>query len=168
MKNIIVLLYMFLGMLTFAQEINSKKVLRPEGNAPVGEVYGTQVSAEMVKNAISASSLEKKLEKNSKLENVAVKGKVTEVCEMEGCWLTIKTDSKNRFFVKTKDHAYLVPLALRGKNVILTGNAEMKLTSVRELKHYAEDAKKSKEEIAMITQPKKEVNFIATGIKVVE
>ncbi len=50
--------------------------------------------------------------------------------------------------------------------MVLTGNAELKMTSVKELQHYAEDAKKSKEEIAMITKPKQEVNFMASGIKV--
>lgn len=168
MKKIILVFAMLVAIVAFGQDMDSKKVLRPEGNAPVGELYGADVSDVAVKNAISASKLEKKLKKNNKIENVAIKGKVEEVCEMEGCWLTIKTDSKNRFFVKTKDHAYLVPLALRGKNVVLIGNAELKMTSVKELKHYAEDANKSEEEIAMITKPKQEVNFMASGIKVVD
>lgn len=159
---------MLLSIVAFAQEMDWKKVLRPEGNAPVGELYGADVSDLAVKNAISATQLEKKLDKKNKIENVAIKGKVEEVCEMEGCWLTIKTDSKNRFFVKTKDHAYLVPLALRGKNVVVIGDAELKMTSVEELQHYAEDANKSKEEIAMITKPNQEIKFMATGIKVVE
>jgi hypothetical protein len=39
---------------------------------------------------------------------------------------------------------------------------------VAELQHYAEDAKKSKEEIAAITKPEKEVRVMAKGIVVVE
>ncbi|SFH77019.1 DUF4920 domain-containing protein [Halpernia frigidisoli] len=162
MKKIILTLSLVLGTMIFAQSGP------PAGNASLGEIYGSEVSDSALKTAVSATELEERLQKNNKLENVAIKGRVEQVCEMEGCWLTIKTDSKNRFFVKTKDHAFLVPLALRGKNVVLTGNAEMKMTSVKELQHYAEDAKKSKEEIAMITKPKQEVNFMASGIKVVE
>jgi hypothetical protein len=167
-KKIILAIVFCIGALAFAQAQTEKKSGPPAGEALTGEIYGSSVSDSAIKNAITAMKLEKKLEKNNKLENLAIKGKVEEVCEMEGCWLTIKTDSKNRFFVKTKDHAFFVPLALRGKNVVLTGNAELKMTSVKELQHYAEDAKKSKEEIAMITKPKQEVNFMASGIKVVE
>lgn len=36
------------------------------------------------------------------------------------------------------------PLAAKGKTVVIEGEAKMKTTSVAELKHYAEDAKKSK------------------------
>jgi hypothetical protein len=42
----------------------------------------------------------------------------------------------------------------------------MKVTPVKELQHYAEDAGKSKEEIAKITEPKKEIVMNAKGILV--
>ena len=44
------------------------------------------------------------------------------------------------------------------------GKAFVKETSVEELKHYAEDAGKSKEEIAKITEPKLEMSFEASGV----
>ena len=56
----------------------------------------------------------------------------------------------------------------KGKEVVIEGEVSMKTTSVKELKHYAEDAKKSQAEIDAITQPKKEVNILAKGIVVVE
>jgi hypothetical protein len=40
-----------------------------------------------------------------------------------------------------KDYAFFVPTALEGKTVVLEGSAESKTTSVKELQHYAEDAK---------------------------
>lgn len=113
-------------------------------------------------------NLVKKLKKeNKKLENVAIKGKVTDVCEKKGCWLTIQTEDNSQFFVKMKDYAFFVPTALKGKNVVLEGNAERKVISVDEQKHYAEDAKKPQSEIDAITKPKEEVRFVANGIKVV-
>ena len=72
-----------------------------------------------------------------------------------------------KFFVKMKDYAFFVPTALVGKNVVLEGNAETKVISVDEQKHYAEDAKKSQAEIDAITKPKEEIRFLASGIKVV-
>jgi hypothetical protein len=66
-----------------------------------------------------------------------------------------------------KDYAFFVPTALKGKNVVLEGDVEKKITSVEELKHYAKDAKKSRDAINVITLPKEEIRFIASGIKVV-
>ena len=66
-----------------------------------------------------------------------------------------------------KDYAVFVPTALKGKTVILEGNAETKVISVDEQKHYAEDAKKSQAEIDAITKPQEEIRFMASGIKVI-
>ena len=66
-----------------------------------------------------------------------------------------------------KDYAFFVPTALKGKTVVMEGKAENKEISVNELKHYAEDAKKSQAEIDKITKPENETRFLASGIKVV-
>ncbi|MGX5684177.1 MULTISPECIES: DUF4920 domain-containing protein [unclassified Chryseobacterium] len=140
----------------------------PEGKALVGDTYGDQVTSSAESKAITADKLNKQLKKdNKKVENVSVKGKVTDVCDKKGCWLTIQTEDNSKFFVKMKDYAFFVPTALKGKNVVLEGNAERKVTSVNEQKHYAEDAKKPQSEIDAITQPKEEIRFVANGIKVV-
>lgn len=154
--------------LAFAQETSQNKFSPPAGNAMVGDTYGAGVAASTESKVITVDKLGKKLKKeNKKLENVAIKGKVTDVCEKKGCWLTIQTDDNSQFFVKMKDYAFFVPTALKGKNVVLEGNAERKVISVDEQKHYAEDAKKSQSEIDAITQPKEEIRFLASGIKVV-
>lgn len=163
MKKLLFLLAIGFTTLGFAQETESKGP--PPGKALVGENYGATVNTG---SSISTKKLQKKLKKTKKVDNVAVKGKVKEVCKAEGCWLTLETENGERFFVKNKDHAFLVPLALEGKNVVITGSAENKTISVDEQKHYAEDAKKSQAEIDAITKDKDEVRFLATGIKVVK
>ncbi|WP_294222168.1 DUF4920 domain-containing protein [Chryseobacterium sp. sg2396] len=152
--------------LAFAQE--TQKFGPPAGNAVVGDVYGGGVASNTESKAISVDKLSKKLKKeNKKVENVAVKGKVTDVCDKKGCWLTLQTDDNSQFFVKMKDYGFFVPTALKGKTVVMDGTAERKVTSVEEQKHYAEDAKKPKAEIDAITSPKEEIRFVANGIKVV-
>lgn len=153
---------------SFAQETEKPKYAPPAGNALVGDSYGAGISGKAEKIAMTPAKLEKKLKKAKKVENVAVKGKVTDVCEKKGCWLTVETENNEKFFVKMKDYAFFVPTALVGKNVVLEGNAETKVISVDEQKHYAEDAKKSQAEIDAITQPKEEIRFLASGIKVVK
>lgn len=161
-----VVLFLGFSSLCFAQE-DVEKPAPPAGNALVGDYYGSDVSGSSIRNAISVSELDSKLQSSAKIENVAVRGEVTGVCPKRGCWVSVKTEDGNSFFVKMKDYAFFVPTALKGKNVVLEGNAEKKVTSVEELKHYAKDAKKSKAEIDTIKTPKEEIRFMASGIKVV-
>lgn len=164
-KSLILVLALSASTFAFAQE--TKKAGPPEGNAIVGDTYGSAVAAKSESKAINVDKLGKKLKKEKKIENVAVKGTVTDVCQKKGCWLTIKTDDNSEFFVKMKDYAFFVPTALKGKNVVMDGTAEVKTISVDEQKHYATDAKKSQAEIDAITKTKEEIRFVATGIKVV-
>ena len=164
MKKFIFLLVLGFSTVAFAQQAEHKGP--PPGKALVGDSYGASVNADA--KTVSTKKLQKKLKKSDKVDNTVVKGKVKEVCKAEGCWLTLETDNGERFFVKNKDHAFLVPLALEGKSVVVEGSAEKKITSVKELKHFAEDAKKPQSEIDAITKPKEEVRMQATGIKVVE
>ncbi|WP_340696557.1 DUF4920 domain-containing protein [Flavobacterium ginsengisoli] len=112
--------------------------------------------------------MEKDLKTTNKIEKVAVRGEVTDVCPKRGCWISVRTEDGASFFVKMKDYAFFVPTALKGKNVVLEGDAERKVTSIEELKHYAKDAKKSKAEIDAIKASKYEIRFLANGIKVVD
>jgi hypothetical protein len=75
---------------------------------------------------------------------------------------------KSAVFVNMKDYGFFVPVALKGKTVVIDGQATVKKISVEELRHYAEDAKKSKQEIEAINQPKEEIRLTANGIAVVE
>lgn len=165
-KTIFTAAVLMTASFTFAQEV--KKMGPPAGNANVGDVYGAAIST-VPSDAISVAKLSKKLKKsNTKAENVALKGKVTDVCDKKGCWLTLETEDQSKVFVKMKDYGFFVPTALKGKNVVLEGTAERKVISVDEQKHYAEDAKKSAAEIAAITKPQEEIRFFANGIKVVK
>lgn len=169
MKLLLYSLVVFLNFSTisFSQEA-VEKVSPPAGNAIVGDYYGADVSKTVESKAISVGKLESKLTTENKIENIAVKGQVMDVCEKRGCWLTVKTESGSSFFVKMKDYAFFVPTSLKGKNVVLEGNAEKKITTVEDLKHYAKDAKKSQAEINAIISPREEIRFLADGIKVVE
>jgi hypothetical protein len=63
---------------------------------------------------------------------------------------------------------FFVPTDIVGKTVVLDGIATQKEVSVAELKHYAQDAKKSQAEIDAITKPEKQVRFLADGVLVVK
>jgi 5S rRNA maturation endonuclease (ribonuclease M5) len=61
-----------------------------------------------------------------------------------------------------------MPQNIVGKTVVVEGKAKVKQTSVERLQHYAADAGKSKEEIAMIKEPKKDISIMADGVLVVK
>ncbi len=136
----------------------------PAGTANVGNTYGEKITAD---KAVSVNDLPKALETSEKVSTKIV-GKVTDVCPKKGCWITLETADKTKVFVKMKDYGFFVPVDMIGKTIVLDGEAKIKTTTVEELQHYAEDAKKSKEEIAAITKPEKEIRFTANGILVVE
>jgi hypothetical protein len=136
----------------------------PAGDAKPGEWYGEKISAD---GAISISEIPGKLDKQESFDT-KIKAKVLDVCPKKGCWLKLEVNDSTTAFVKMKDYAFFLPEAAKGKTIILDGTAKVKTVSVDEQKHYAEDAKKSKAEIDAITQPKKEISFLAKGIVVVE
>ncbi|HKK73954.1 MAG TPA: DUF4920 domain-containing protein [Saprospiraceae bacterium] len=110
----------------------------------------------------------KKLSKTGSVEGV-VKGRVEAVCQMKGCWMNIVSDKTGETTtVKFKDYGFFVPMDITGQTVIMKGQGYKEETSVDELRHLAEDAGKSKEEIEAITEPKEEFKFLATGVILVE
>lgn len=133
----------------------------PAGDAKKGDTYG-DASGIHAKSEITNIS---QIEEGEVLEgNFA--GKVEEVCAKKGCWVQLVLADGTPASVKMKDYDFFVPTALVGKEVIIQGKAELKMTPVSELQHLAEDAGKSQEEIDAITEPKEVISIMADGIKV--
>jgi hypothetical protein len=156
---------LFLSIIAFLT-ISILHAQPPAGNANVGDQYGNPVSKN---SAVKGKKLIGNLKKNNgeKLD-AKVAGTVLEVCPKKGCWIKLQLDDKSVATVKMKDYAFFVPTALEGKRIMVEGKAEMAETSVKELKHLAEDAKKSPEEIEAITAPKQEIKILADGIEVIK
>ena len=100
--------------------------------------------------------------------NMKVMGEVVSVCQSKGCFMYLAIANGETLYVNFKDYAFFMPKDIAGKKVVIDGFAERKITSVEDLKHYAEDAKKSAEEIAKITKPKKEIVFEAKGVVILD
>jgi len=119
-------------------------------------------------NAIAYEDLLAKFPEEGKI-NATVKGKISTVCQVKGCWMNMVSDGSDKeLFVKFKDYGFFMPLDLAGKEVIMQGEAYKEITSVDELRHYAEDEGKSAEEVAAITEPEVELKFMASGVKLAE
>ena len=136
----------------------------PAGDAKKGDWYGEKITAD---GAINIADIPSKLEANPVLDT-KIQGKILEVCPKKGCWIKLQVNETTTAMVKMKDYGFFLPVSAVGKTVVLDGKVELKTTSVEELKHYAEDAKKTPEEIAAITAPKKEISVMAKGIVIVD
>jgi hypothetical protein len=131
-----------------------------------GKTFGEKVTT---KGSISYDQMLDKLGKTDKLDNVKITGTVEAVCKAKGCWMNIKSESgKPSMFVKFKDYAFFMPKDIIGKKIVMVGNAFKEITTVDELRHFAEDEGKSKEEIAKITKPKEEMKFMANGVMILD
>lgn len=153
MKKLLLIPMLCCSMLIFAQP--------PVGPAEKGMSFGEKTTTA---DAVNADELGHLLAASTSAD-VKVKGKVVEVCKAEGCWLKMQT-ANGPMMIKMKDHSFLVPLSMNGKTIVAKGTATFKETSVEMLRHYASDAGKTKEEIAAIKEPKKEMSMQATGIVV--
>jgi Domain of unknown function (DUF4920) len=114
-------------------------------------------------SSISVTELEAKLKDNKYTGKIT--GKVVEVCSVKGCWIKLDKGNGETVLAKTGDE-FFMPKDLVGKMVVVDAVASVKERSVKELKHYAEDAGKSKEEIEKITAPKKELTLKLKGVQV--
>jgi hypothetical protein len=99
---------------------------------------------------------------------VVAKGKVMEVCQAKGCWMTMQLADGKSMRVTFKDYGFFMPKDLAGQEVIMNGKASYTTTDVATLQHLAADGGKTEEEIAKITVPEVALTFIASGVTIIE
>ena len=95
--------------------------------------------------------------------NAKIKGTISEVCAVKGCWMTLDMGNGQTARVTFKDYGFFMPLDASGE-VVINGKAFVAETPVEDLKHFAKDGGKTEEEIAAITQPEKTYGFVADGV----
>jgi hypothetical protein len=128
-------------------------------SAPVG-TFGLVISKD---GAMDVKGLPEKM-KNEKELFVKIQGDVVAACQVKGCWMTADLGNGQNMRIRFKDYGFFVPKDAGGNKFYAQGTASWNETSVAELQHYAEDAGKSKAEIEKITEPKKELVFLAEGV----
>ena len=161
MKNIFVLLV----LVAFAFGCKNDK--KTEENTTVNEditfaSFGDKIEAE---GAIAAVELAEKYQAMAEGDTLVTKvtAKINEVCSTKGCWMRLDLENDEEVMVRFKDYGFFMPLNATGE-VIINGKAFVTEISVDELKHYAEDAGKTEEEIAAITEAEKTFAFEADGV----
>jgi hypothetical protein len=150
----------FLALICLAATTLTKSQAIP--SAEKGVNYGKPFTLD---SALSEAQIKEKM--NATQFSGQIKGKVVEVCQTMGCWIKIAIPTGDTVLAKTNDE-FFMPKNIVGKTVMVNGDASVKERPVKELQHYAKDAGQSKEEIAKITKPKKELTIKLKGVKVLE
>ncbi len=123
------------------------------------QYFGEKITAA---GAISADKLAEAMEDKTEM-NIKIVGTIEAVCQKKGCWMDMKTVN-GPVRVTFKDYAFFIPKDASGRLATIEGVAKIEETSVADLKEYATDAGKSKEEIDAINEPEKELVFEAHGV----
>lgn len=94
---------------------------------------------------------------------VRLVSRVTNSCDKKGCWIVIN-DGDATVRVTFKDYAFFVPLGFKDRDVVLEGILREEEIPEETLKHYAEDEKKSQDEVDSIKGPQVQYTFEATSV----
>ncbi len=119
--------------------------------------FGEEITPD---DAMAASDLAAALEGKDSL-NVKVEGIINACCQTKGCWMDVDLGNGESMIVKFKDYGFFVPKNSSGSTAVLEGVAKVETQSVEWLKHKAEDAGKTQEEIDAITESEVKVSFMA-------
>lgn len=136
----------------------------PSGEAVAGTSFGEEFTPQDV---VAFAQLSGQVSASDSV-SLVVQGKVNAVCQAKGCWMTMMAPSGEEMMVRFKDYAFFMPKDIADREVIVNGKAFYQTTTVDELRHYAEDAGKSAEEVQAITEPKQELRFYADGVILLE
>jgi len=87
-------------------------------------------------------------------------GRITEVCQAEGCWLVIENNGESAR-VMVKDHAFAVPKDAKGE-VVVYGVLSEKSIDEKTATHLAEDSASGKPVAS------RELRITATAVRIAE
>lgn len=129
---------------------------------PAVNVYGDSISAE---GALTPQELMARMAIGKDSVPAKVEAKINQTCRMKGCWMTLDVGNGEEMRVRFKDYGFFVPKeGADGKTAVVEGFAFIDTITVDHLRHLAEDAGKSDDEIAAINEPEISVNFEAHGV----
>jgi len=99
-------------------------------------------------------------------KTIRLAGKVHEVCQHKGCWVTLTDDGEKTVRVQFACPAEgrFVPADATGRRAVVEGKLEMIEISEETARHHKEEAGGTPEEIAAIKGPQRTVSIHSAGI----
>lgn len=165
MKKILTIAFAALTCIATVQAQNTSKPAKAKAKAKKTEKskadsYGAVITKD---GAVDVKTLPAAM-KGKQSMKVKISGDIVAACKVKGCWMTADLGNGKTMRIRFKDYGFFVPKDAGGNSFYAQGVASWDTTSVAQLQHYAEDAGKSAEEIAKITEPEIEIVFLAEGV----
>ncbi|PKV75771.1 DUF4920 domain-containing protein [Pontibacter ramchanderi] len=162
MKKLFALLFVAAALQSCSQNNDTTEAQENTEAVAEADVYGASFEEQ---NVLTASQLQEAVKGNDSIE-ATVAAEIAQSCQSKGCWMDVKLEDGSTMKVTFRDYGFFLPVEdLSGKTAVFTGIARHEVISVDDQRHFAEDAGKSAEEIAAITEPKEELRFVADGVK---
>lgn len=120
--------------------------------------FGDEITADQY---VDVSALLTSVDENE--SPFKVKGTVEEVCQMKGCWMTLRNEEGVSIRITFKDYGFFVPKDISGREIILEGVAFKEELEEDVAKHYAEDGGLEYDE-----SMRNQISFVAHGVLVAE
>ena len=160
MKKSLIIISAFIFIFSCKEKQNNRVPVKLQSNTY--NLFGHGFETDSI---LSIAQLSEKAINLGDTLQLTLKGNIKDVCSKKGCWMTLPVGNEDEnVMVRFKDYGFFIPTDAAGKEVIVDGKAFVNEVSVADLKHYAEDAGKSPEEIAKITEPSIEFDFDANGV----
>ncbi|WP_420577910.1 DUF4920 domain-containing protein [Ekhidna sp.] len=140
--------YLLIALLAFECSAPSEKFAN----------HGAEINSE---NALSIDSF--LAEVGEEERDFKVRGTIEEVCQMKGCWMTLRNDQGANVRVTFKDYGFFVPKDISGSEVIIEGVAKKEVLDEDVARHYAEDGGKEYDD-----SMRNSISFVANGVLVKE
>ena len=125
--------------------------------------YGESFEIQDVKSGQEALNIFGGME-SSQPVTMQIRGEVSAVCQVKGCWMIVKLTDGEETRVRFKNYGFFVPMDIVGKEVVVNGHASVEEISESDQKHYAKDAGQSESEIDKIKGSKRTYSVIADGV----
>ena len=148
LDKFLIMRYLLISLMAIACSVPSEKFSN----------HGAEISSE---NALTIDSFLSKVGEDE--SDFKVRGTIEEVCQMKGCWMTLKNDQGANIRVTFKDYGFFVPKDISGSEVIIEGVAKKEVLDEDVARHYAEDGGKEYDE-----SMKNSISFVANGVLVKE
>ena len=155
-------LLLLISLIFSCKNEKSSEVMTTETEDIAYASFGDEIKADNAMTPQAMAEKYKSLKVGDTLQT-KVSASINEVCSKKGCWMKLDLGDDQEIMVTFKDYGFFMPLNAEG-DVIINGKAYVTETSVEDLRHYAEDAGKSKEEIEAITEAEKTFAFEADGV----
>ena len=124
------------------------------------QYYGERITPD---NAMKPAQFLKSMDGKDSMD-VKLEAKIITCCKKKGCWMDIDLENGTTMKVRFKDYEFFVPKDADGSTTIIQGRAKKEVVDVATLRHYAQDAGKTEDEINAIKEPQETFTFMAVGV----